>query len=82
MGSSGAGKSSLMDILIGYRSTGVTGSIRTNGRARDSQSFHKLACYIQQDELIQPHLSVLEAMNVAASLKLPLSMPIERRDAR
>jgi hypothetical protein len=53
------------------RTLGVTGTLRTNGKVRDNRVFHKLSCYITQEDLIQPLLTVQEIMMVAARLKLP-----------
>jgi hypothetical protein len=50
---------------------GVTGTLCTNGNRRDNRIFHKLSCYITQEDLIQPLLTVQEIMTVAAQLKLP-----------
>jgi ABC-type multidrug transport system ATPase subunit len=53
-----------------YRCVEATGSILVNGHPRDIAHFHKMSRYIMQEDIVQPHLSVYEAMVIAADLKL------------
>lgn len=52
-----------------------------NGEERCLDSFRRLSCYIQQDDRLQPLLTVSENMNIAANLKLSTDKPIKYKDA-
>ena len=57
--------------FIFSRSAGVTGELLVNGQPRDEHLFQRSSCYITQEDLLQPLLTVREAMDVAARLKAP-----------
>lgn len=42
-----------------------------NGQLRDEQLFQRSSCYITQEDLLQPLLTVREAMDIASRLKVP-----------
>ncbi|XP_065339808.1 ATP-binding cassette sub-family G member 1-like isoform X1 [Cloeon dipterum] len=79
MGPSGAGKSSLLDILTGYKVTGVNGSILSDRQPRVLSAFRRLSCYIQQDDRLQPLLTTMESMTLAANLKLSIEVTAKEK---
>ncbi|XP_046414957.1 ATP-binding cassette subfamily G member 4 isoform X1 [Neodiprion fabricii] len=81
MGPSGAGKSTLLDVLSGYRITGVEGTVFVNGRVRNMNVFHRSSAYITQDDRLQPLLTVIENIRIAANLKISTNTPIYAKEA-
>ena len=69
-----------MISLFVYRSSGVTAkSLKVNGQVRDEKLFRKLSCYITQEEVLQPLLSLQEVMMFAADLKLPSGTTLKHK---
>ncbi|XP_022900475.2 ATP-binding cassette subfamily G member 4-like isoform X2 [Onthophagus taurus] len=80
LGPSGAGKTSLLNVLAGRITQGISGNIKINGVQRDLKAFQKLSCYIMQEDLIQKQLTVKEAMDYAAKLKLDNNLDARHKD--
>ncbi|KAJ1984236.1 hypothetical protein H4R34_000796 [Dimargaris verticillata] len=71
IGSSGAGKSSLLNALSGRLSTGeLQGTILFNGRQRVPSRFKKRVAYVEQDDVHYAQLTVRETIRYAAMLRL------------
>ncbi|CAG9854168.1 unnamed protein product [Phyllotreta striolata] len=73
MGPSGAGKTSLLNILTGYQVTGISGTIKCSSPTK-SKSGHleytKKSCYILQDDNLPNLFTVYECMMMACNLKI------------
>jgi len=57
-------------MFYDFRTHGVTGSVKVNGRERIVQKFRKQLCYITQEFAILDLLTARETLVVAADLKL------------
>lgn len=82
MGASGAGKTTLMDVLARRKNIGRTeGSIRLCGRETaevPNPVFHRLVSYCEQQDLHAPFTTVEEAAFFSARLRLPKHLPDAR----
>lgn len=60
------------NFIFCYRKRGVDfGELYINGVQKDEKRFKNLSCYIMQEDLLQPLLTLQEQMYIAACLKLP-----------
>eukprot|EP00889_Picochlorum_renovo_P005071 jgi/Picre1/32101/NNA_007449.t1 len=71
MGGSGAGKTTLMDILAGRKTQGIIrGDIFINGREMSKRLLSKVVGYVEQEDLHSPWITVRETLYFAARLRL------------
>ncbi|GAX16151.1 hypothetical protein FisN_3Hh368 [Fistulifera solaris] len=71
MGSSGAGKTTLMDVLALRKSTGdVSGKILMNGHPQEEKSFRRCTGYVEQFDTQSPQLTIRETVEFSAQLRL------------
>lgn len=82
LGPSGSGKSSLMNILSGFQPKHFTGVVKVNGSVRDQRQFRHVSSYVMQDSLLQPLLTVREAMSFSVNLKIGKELNKEDKHAR
>lgn len=59
----------------GYKTGGrITGDVTLNGVPKDKQIWQLLSGYAEQNDIVNPYLTVLETLRFTASCRLPLSM--------
>ncbi|KAG1346222.1 ABC transporter G family member 39 [Cocos nucifera] len=72
MGVSGAGKTTLMDVLAGRKTGGyIEGSITISGYPKKQETFARISGYCEQNDIHSPHVTVYEALVYSAWLRLP-----------
>nr|XP_046258753.1 ATP-binding cassette sub-family G member 8 [Scatophagus argus] len=84
IGSSGCGKTSLLDIIT-CRDEGGTmssGQVRINGKPNTPQLVKKNIAHVRQDDRLLPHLTVRETLAFVAKLRLPTHFTQAQRDQR
>ncbi|XP_038984626.1 ABC transporter G family member 36-like [Phoenix dactylifera] len=72
MGVSGAGKTTLMDVLAGRKTGGyIDGSITISGYPKKQETFARISGYCEQNDIHSPHVTVYESLVYSAWLRLP-----------
>lgn len=80
MGSSGAGKTTLMDVIAGRKTGGhLQGEIRVNGHLKEPKSFARIMGYVEQFDLLMPYATVRETLHFASRLRLDPNVSASRR---
>ncbi|XP_061646056.1 ATP-binding cassette sub-family G member 8 isoform X2 [Phyllopteryx taeniolatus] len=84
IGSSGCGKTSLLDIITCRDEGGgvTSGQILINGRPNTAHLVKKSIAHVRQDDRLLPHLTVRETLAFVAKLRLPTHFTQAQRDQR
>uniref|UniRef100_A0A3B3ID95 ATP-binding cassette sub-family G member 8 n=1 Tax=Oryzias latipes TaxID=8090 RepID=A0A3B3ID95_ORYLA len=84
IGSSGCGKTSLLDIITcrGEGGTMTSGEVLINGKPNTPQLVKKSIAHVRQDDRLLPHLTVRETLSFVAKLRLPTHFTQGQRDQR
>ncbi|CAH9083117.1 unnamed protein product [Cuscuta europaea] len=80
MGISGAGKTTLMDVLCGRKRSGyIEGDISISGFPKKQKTFARISGYCEQNDIHSPHLTVYESLIFSAWLRLTSQVNSETR---
>ncbi|KAJ8754205.1 hypothetical protein K2173_002105 [Erythroxylum novogranatense] len=71
VGVSGAGKTTLMDVLAGRKTEGyIEGTISISGYPKKQETFARVSGYCEQNDIHSPHVTVYESILFSAWLRL------------
>ncbi|XP_057978363.1 ABC transporter G family member 42-like [Malania oleifera] len=80
MGVSGAGKTTLMDVLAGRKTGGyIDGDIRICGFPKKQETFARISGYCEQNDIHSPQVTVYESLLHSAFLRLPKEVSDEEK---
>ncbi|KAG1346221.1 ABC transporter G family member 37 [Cocos nucifera] len=72
MGVSGAGKTTLMDVLAGRKTGGyIEGNITISGYPKKQETFARISGYCEQNDIHSPQVTVYESLAFSTWLRLP-----------
>ncbi|OWM68977.1 hypothetical protein CDL15_Pgr025164 [Punica granatum] len=78
VGVSGAGKTTLMDVLAGRKTGGyIEGDISISGYPKNQATFARVSGYCEQNDIHSPHVTVYESLLYSAWLRLAKDMFVE-----
>ncbi|KAG2673155.1 hypothetical protein I3760_13G076600 [Carya illinoinensis] len=80
VGTSGAGKTTLMDVLAGRKTGGyVEGDIKISGYPKGQRTFVRVSGYVEQNDIHSPQVTVEESLWFSSSLRLPKDVSKEKK---
>nr|QVT92349.1 ABC transporter [Salvia miltiorrhiza] len=81
VGVSGAGKTTLMDVLAGRKTSGyIEGSINISGFPKNQATFARISGYCEQNDNHSPNVTVYESVLYSAWLRLPADVKKDTRE--
>lgn len=82
VGVSGAGKTTLMDVLAGRKTGGyIEGNISISGYPKKQETFARVCGYCEQNDIHSPHVTVYESLAYSAWLRLAPGIDREMKKA-
>ncbi|CAN1153048.1 ABC transporter G family member 21 [Linum perenne] len=81
LGPSGSGKTTLLTALAGRLPGKITGAITYNSSSF-STSIKRRIGFVTQDDVLYPHLTVIETLTYAALLRLPKTLTREEKSGQ
>ncbi|KAM2893130.1 hypothetical protein FF1_008519 [Malus domestica] len=80
VGVSGAGKTTLMDVLAGRKTGGyIEGTINISGYPKKQETFARVSGYCEQNDIHSPHVTVYESLLYSAWLRLASDVNTQTR---
>ncbi|XP_055834802.1 pleiotropic drug resistance protein 2 [Solanum dulcamara] len=80
VGVSGAGKTTLMDVLAGRKTGGyIEGGIKISGHPKNQTTFSRVSGYCEQNDIHSPYVTIYESLLYSAWLRLPSDVKTETR---
>lgn len=80
VGVSGAGKTTLMDVLAGRKTGGyIEGSVSISGYPKNQKTFARVSGYCEQNDIHSPYVTVYESLLYSAWLRLSSDISTQRR---
>ncbi|GLT42699.1 hypothetical protein SLA2020_166850 [Shorea laevis] len=80
MGVSGAGKTTLMDVLCGRKTGGyIEGEIKIGGYPKVQETFARISGYCEQTDIHSPQLTIEESVRYSAWLRLSMQLDKQKR---
>lgn len=80
VGVSGAGKTTLMDVLAGRKTGGrIEGDITISGYPKNQATFARISGYCEQSDVHSPCMTIIESLLFSAWLRLPSHVDLGTR---